>query len=317
MKDKEIEKLIDKLDNTITFWTKEKIIERSKGNPKLTVLMMGIKNRNLEIMDNNKNILFSHYKVKLREMDLSEEEKKTLLLLSFKRHIILGDSNTINELCSFFGLDNNNFEKTVKNLAEKHICNIFNGKLVTNSDQNFSDFLILYFIGEKNEIKIEDFLSKLYPIYSKEIIKIINLINRFNCSEDWEKHLKEAINYAYDKANTDEQMVDFLCRFAIIIPDAAISYLNCKIFETKYKKHNIPDQQFYTSRNSNQITDPIIKMLISLFNGDGKEEALSLLMNYINKEQDKVFEAIDAINASFTITGGNVDRISHRFKMIS
>ncbi|HEL6588281.1 TPA: hypothetical protein UPF73_003005, partial [Listeria monocytogenes] len=139
----------------------------------------------------------------IKENALSQSEKVSLFILSFKRKLNLTDQQPLEELLKFFKLDLNEFLVALNQLHDKELCDIFQDKATRISDQSLADFVIIDFIANNKIFKVRDFFINLFPRNAKEIVEMLILVNNFQLSNDWIDYLTDEIKYVYNEIISD------------------------------------------------------------------------------------------------------------------
>ncbi|WP_191987315.1 hypothetical protein [Lapidilactobacillus bayanensis] len=179
MNDKQIELLIKSI-NKISSNNLREIIKLSHNNPRIAVIAaIMTKEHDYEFINDGKEVLGSYYDQIIRENTLSENEKVSLFILSFKNRLNLTDQESLKELLKFFKIDFDSFLHSITQLHAKELCDIFQDKAAKVSDQSLSDFVIIDFIVNNKVFKVRDFFIGLFPKNEKAIVEMLVRINDF------------------------------------------------------------------------------------------------------------------------------------------
>lgn len=301
MNNEQIEMLISSISK-VSSTNLRKIIKLSHNNPRIAVIAaIMIKNQNYEFIDNGKEILGSYYDQIIKENTLSQNEKVSLFILSFKHKLNLTDQEALEELLKFFKLDFDKFSDSLNQLHDKELCDIFQDKAAKVSDQSLSDFVIIDFIADNKIFKIRDFFIELFPKNAKEIVEMLLLVNNFKSTNAWTDYLTDEIKYVYNEIIVDIYKERFLTQYGALIPIEALAYVNEKIQSTNRSEYQASQKEFEKEKRSNRVEDPIIEILCSLSNSKRFNDAGILIMEYLKKRQDKVYEVFSAIKSNFDI----------------
>ena len=243
----------------------------------------------------------NYYNQIIKENALSQNEKISLFILSFKNKINLTNSESLEELATFFKIDFDIFLDSLNNLHDKELCDVFQDKAAKVSDQSLSDFITIDFIVNSRIFKIRDFFINLFPKYKKEILKMLVLVNNFVTLKSWTNYLENEIKFIYNEVIEHFNKELFLEQYAVLIPIEALSYINQKIKDAESTEYQITQKEFEEKKGTNRVNDPIIKILCSLSNSERFNDAGIFLMKYFKKRQDKVYEVFSAIESKFDI----------------
>ncbi|EJR6112549.1 hypothetical protein NXO49_002871, partial [Enterococcus faecalis] len=247
------------------------------------------------------------------ENSLSPNEKISLFILSFKHKLNLTDKESLGELLKFFKIDFDSFLLAIRQLHDKELCDIFQDKAAKISDQSLSDFVIIDFIADNKVFKVRDFFISLFPENAKEIVEMLVLVNNFKSSNDWIDYLTAEIKYVYNEGIIDVDKERFLTQYGVLIPIEALAYVNEKIQSANPSEYQISQKEFEEKKRNNRVDDPIIEILCSLSSGERFNDAGILLMEYLRRRQDKVYEVFSAIKSNFDIEEDRNSYLEKRF----
>ncbi|MUK88205.1 hypothetical protein GMD78_07335 [Ornithinibacillus sp. L9] len=302
MDDTHIEKLIKKLYIDIPSHMLTRIKKMSRYNPRLAVLAVEmIKEQGYESINNGKEILVNYYGHIISENGISDNEILTLFVLSFFQKIKLDREETLIDLLNFFEMNYNSFLKSLYILHDKELCDIFQDRATKISDQSLADYIIVDFISNTRRITMRNLFAIFYPKYEGELINLINVINQFDTTETWDDYLKSEIKYVYYEILEKINREKFLNSFAVLLPVESLDFVYNKIRYTDNVLYSISDEEFTKKVNDSNINDPIILILCRLSNSNKMNAAVQLLLQYLNKRQDKVLEVFQAIKEFFNI----------------
>ncbi|HAB6376322.1 TPA_asm: hypothetical protein GYH79_00215 [Listeria monocytogenes] len=315
MSDEEIELLINSI-NQFSPNNFRNIMKLSHNNPRIAVIAAKmVKEQKYEFINNEKEILGSYYDQIIKENALSQSEKVSLFILSFKRKLNLTDQQPLEELLKFFKLDLNEFLVALNQLHDKELCDIFQDKATRISDQSLADFVIIDFIANNKIFKVRDFFINLFPRNAKEIVEMLILVNNFQLSNDWIDYLTDEIKYVYNEIISDFNKEHFLTQYGVLIPIETLAYISEKIQHASSIVYQASQEEFEEKKRNNRVDDPIIEILCSLSNSDKYNDAGILLMEYLKKRQDKVYEIFSAIKSNFDIEEDWNSYLEKRFSM--
>ena len=313
MSDKQIELLINSI-NKVSTSNLRKIMKLSHNNPRIAVIAaIMTKEKKYEFIDNEKEVLGSYYNQIIKENSLSPNEKISLFILSFKHKLNLTDKESLGELLKFFKIDFDSFLLAIRQLHDKELCDIFQDKAAKISDQSLSDFVIIDFIADNKVFKVRDFFISLFPENAKEIVEMLVLVNNFKSSNDWIDYLTAEIKYVYNEGIIDVDKERFLTQYGVLIPIEALAYVNEKIQSANPSEYQISQKEFEEKKRNNRVDDPIIEILCSLSSGERFNDAGILLMEYLKRRQDKVYEVFSAIKSNFDIEEDRNSYLEKRF----
>ncbi|NWK84112.1 hypothetical protein HYE69_04770 [Staphylococcus sp. GSSP0090] len=315
MSDKQIECLINSIhkvsDNNL-----REIKKLSHNNPRIAVIAsIMMRESNNKFIENGKEVLESYYDQIIKENALSKNEKVSLFILSFKDKLNLRKQESLEEVLEFFKIDFENFIFSIKELHDKELCDIFQDEAAKVSDQSLSDFVIIDFIVNNKVFRVRDFFISLFPKFEKEILDMFVRINKFESSNDWIDYLTNEIKYVYNEIIAEIDKERFLKQYGILIPIETLAYTNEKMQFARSKQCKISQQEFEKKKRSTSVEDPIIEILCSLSHSEKYNDAAVLLIEYLKKRPDKVFEIFLAIKSNFDIEDGWNSYLEKRYSI--
>ncbi|HAA8409383.1 TPA_asm: hypothetical protein GHP51_14430, partial [Listeria monocytogenes] len=101
----------------------------------------------------------------------------------------------------------------------------------------------------------------------------------------------------------------------VLIPIETLAYISEKIQHASSIVYQASQEEFEEKKRNNRVDDPIIEILCSLSNSDKYNDAGILLMEYLKKRQDKVYEIFSAIKSNFDIEEDWNSYLEKRFSM--
>ncbi len=317
MGEEKLESLVKSIHPEILTQEVKRIIGLSHNNPRIAVLATKlIKEGNHEIIVKGKEILETYYSNIIKDNELSEEEQKVLFIISFLQKFKLERNDYLLNILSYFEIKYNDFIKVVKILHDKELCDIFNDKAAKISDQSLADFIIIEFIENGRRIKLRELFSELYPTYQETLVNMINLITNFNSSKEWTNYLTAEMKFIYKEILSKVDREQFLTQFAVIVPLESLTYVYKKINEAEHVSYIANQKEFEKKKKSQGISDPLIQILASLSNSAKFKEAGDLLIGYLEKRNDKVFEVFSSIDSHFDIEPRWADYLAKRFSIL-
>ena len=308
--------LIRRIHSEIDETTVNKIMKLSHNNPRIAVLVALMDNSSIDFFENSNGILDIYYNQILKENGISKNEKLTLFVLSFFTKVNLNNRESLSALLPFFGLNYTVFVEVINQLYDKELCDISQNEIVQVSDQSLSDFILIEFFSNRKSFKIRDFFINLYPKYAKEITEMLVRINEYNSSKEWTEYLFNEIKYVNFAVISEEYREDFLIRFGAFVPTESFAYVFRKIQEIETIEYHVTQENFQEEKVSDEITDPLIKILSLLSKNGQFNNAGKLLVEYLKKRQDKVIEIFSAIKSNFDVEYDKDDYLAKRMSIL-
>lgn len=316
MNDSQIELLINSI-NKVSTTNLRKIMNLSHNNPRAAVIAAVMtKEEKYDFVDNGKEILGSYYDQIIKENYLSQNEKTSLFILSFKNKMNMTDQESLKELLSFLKIDFESFLGSISQLHDKELCDIYQNQATKIRDQSLADFVLIDFIADNKVINIREFFINLYPRNEKEIVDMLIRINNFISSDDWRDYLTDEIKCVYNEFIKENDKEHFLMQYGQVIPIEALAYINEKIQIVGSKEYQISHNEFEGKKKRSRVEDPIIKILCSLSNSNKFNDAGVLLIEYFKKREDKIYEVFSAIKDNFDIKDEWVHYLEKKFSIL-
>ena len=298
-----IKKLIIGIKGKLPAVIENRIIGLSQGNPRIAVLAtMLIMNKGYTAFMDANSIIGTYYENILRDNCLSENESKTLLMLSFLTKVNFGNQDHLMDVLSFFKLTDKSFEDSIYSLHEKELCDIFNDKAVKVSDQSVKDYVLFKHIVIEKKLDLQQMFSHLYPKYEDNIILSLSSVNVIDSTKEWNDYIIAQLSEVFESVIRDQDKETFLTQFAPLLPLEAMIYINDKIEGIEYgNTTNISQGEIEKLKNRHQISDPLLNLIGSLSITERYDESAQLLMLFLEKCPDKLMEVYFTIVSNFGV----------------
>lgn len=278
----------------------EKIIEISKGNPRLAVMAgkISIEKSYYSLMNVEK--LYENYYGRI----LEKFEYKTinlLFIISFFRFLKIEDEELDKEIFKEFGLENINKKEIIKELEELNNLEIvdFYGNIVAQiSDQSLKDYVLKYSLIDKKIISIFNLLEMFFPKYKNKCLNALNTITNLFCSKNTENYIKNQVKKSWDlEKNKDSN--DYLENFWLLDEKKSILIIKNRIEKiVKIEKKLNINVKFSKNNCLNEIFE--LDMLGEFKNTKYfPKEILKLFFLYFDKRPDLISKFYDIFDNNF------------------
>jgi len=285
----------------------ERILDISKGNPRLAIMASSIAN-NTNTLESIYDVtsLYDEYFSKIKdELNLfnSDNFLLTIIIVSFFKVLDKSNSLQVELIENTFNISINDLWKNVKELHHLEIFDLHENEVVKVSDQILSTYLFYKIVFVDKKIDIGIFLENFFPKYKTKFIDILNpLLNTFD-TQYILRILKEPVNKLWDKYLEDEEkLYEVINSFWFLKQTDILSYFNNKISNIISEEFYIEEINFFDRQKSNQLNDDILEKL-SIFKNDTNETikiAVELLLIYFEKKPSKVQELIYVLTTSYS-----------------
>lgn len=286
-KSEEIEKIINENYEIKNCTCIDMIIDISKGNARLAMLLAKIvkddkKTKSINSIDE----LYSCYYSK--QIDFLHE-KETLLvslgIVSFIECIKLNCLDKLDDVFKVANIEKEQFRKDMDTLYELELVNIFDGKIVKIIDQAFGDYLIKYIFIDKKIISFKDMIKIYFFIDTERTIYICNTIMNVFADKELETFVKNEIINIWNEIKSDrDKFKIFFKSFYIIRPIETLVLLNEEIEKMSVEKYDVSCIKFKDNENLDTINDYIISILAGFKDTKNLSEAVDLLFKYYKKK---------------------------------
>lgn len=286
-KSEEIEKIINENYEIKNCTCIDMIIDISKGNARLAMLLA-------KIVKNDKKIkpissideLYGCYYSK--QIDFLHEKETLLVSLGIVSFIECIELNCLDKLDDIFkvaNIEKKQFRKDMDTLYEMELVNIFDGKIVKIIDQAFGDYLIKYIFIDKKIISFKDMIKIYFFIDTERTIYICNTIMNVFADKELETFVKNEIISIWDEIKSDkEKFKIFFKGFYIIRPIETLVLLNEEIEKMSVEEYDVSCIKFKNNENLDTINDYIISILAGFKDTQNLSEAVDLLFKYYKKK---------------------------------
>lgn len=286
-KSEEIEKIINENYEIKNCTCIDMIIDISKGNARLAMLLAKIvKDEKKTKSINSIDELYSCYYSK--QIDFLHE-KETLLvslgIVSFIECIKLNCLDKLDDVFKVANIEKEQFRKDMDTLYELELVNIFDGKIVKIIDQAFGDYLIKYIFIDKKIISFKDMIKIYFFIDTERTIYICNTIMNVFADKELETFVKNEIINIWNEIKSDrDKFKIFFKSFYIIRPIETLVLLNEEIEKMSVEKYDVSCIKFKDNENLDTINDYIISILAGFKDTKNLSEAVDLLFKYYKKK---------------------------------
>ena len=286
-KSEEIEKIINENYEIKNCTCIDMIIDISKGNARLAMLLAKIVKNDKKIKPiSSINELYGCYYSK--QIDFLHEKETLLVSLGIVSFIECIELNCLDKLDDIFkvaNIEKKQFRKDMDTLYELELVNIFDGKIVKIIDQAFGDYLIKYIFIDKKIISFKDMIKIYFFIDTERTIYICNTIMNVFADKELETFVKNEIISIWDEIKSDkEKFKIFFKSFYIIRPIETLVLLNEEIEKMSVEEYDVSCIKFKNNENLDTINDYIISILAGFKDTQNLSEAVDLLFKYYKKK---------------------------------
>lgn len=284
--DKEIEKIIDENYEIKNCTYIDMIINISKGNARLAILLAEIITDNKKVESiNNINELYKYYYGKQINF---LNEKETLLvslgIVSFIEYVDLDCLDKLEDIFKIANIEKGQFRRDINALYELELVNIFDRKIAKTVDQTFGDYLIKYIFVDKKIISFKDMIKIYFFMDIERTVYICNTLINIFADKNLEIFVKDEIITIWDEIKSDEKKFKvFFKSFYMFRPIETLVLLKEKIEKMLVEEYDVSCIKFKNNENLDTINDYIISILAGFKDSKNLLEAVDLLFEYYMK----------------------------------
>lgn len=287
----------------------ERILDISKGNPRLAVMASSIANEknNLESIYDVTSLYDEYFSKIKTDLELFNNDKLllTIVIVSFFRVLDKSNNTQVELIENTFHISINDLWEHIKELHHLEIFDLHENEVVKVSDQILSTYLFYKIVFVDKKIDITIFLEHFFPQYKTKFIDILNpLLNTFD-TQYILGVLKEPVNKLWNKYQEDEQnLYEVINSFWYLKQTDILAYFNEKIINIDNEEFDINEIKFWDRPNSNRLDDDILEKLSLLANDTIQTipMAIELLLIYFKKRPSKIQQLLYVLTKSYSFS---------------
>lgn len=291
-KDKEIKAILKNNLGIVNDEYLNRIAHIACGNIRLAMLA-GLKSLDggLASLNSALDVFENYYGVVFDNGLLTTEEIKYMCIVAFAGHVKLGNNDFYKSLLYTYTVIKDENDILTK-LAALELVDLFQGEVVSISDQTMGDYILYYVLYRKKWISLCGILKNYFPKHKERIVYVINtLLSKFALDE-LRSFIRNQIIEAWNTCEENGQ--SYLEEFYDINPLKSLTIIKRVIDASECRELNITEEEIEKSKNYN-----IISKEIDILSGyrylDCYEDAVDLLFLYYAKRPDLFMDFYFAI----------------------
>jgi uncharacterized protein YeeX (DUF496 family) len=269
----------------------DRISSLAQGNSRLAVMMsiITVKKDSLKSIDNISELLERYYdfaQIKLESLE-DIDKLKALAILSFLDKIHLGDEKSVIDICRLIRIDAADLKRHYKELLTMELVDIFEGEVVSMSDQILSVFIFHYVFEVKKIISYSDIIKCYFPKYTNRIAQNMNSITTYYDNLEF---FSDAVQIVWDewKEDNNPNFTKLILTFWFVKESETLLHISNCIDEMENVDNIITE---YTLGNfENLKTNELLTALGQFANSKNYEMAIELLIKYLEKDASSIKE---------------------------
>ena len=285
----------------------DRIARISEGNSRMAILAGKIarQTNRLDSINDVTQLYEEYYGHILHDSTL--QSNQTLLvsagIIAFLNSIHLDRLESLNNFFVSNGLSSELFIKSMHDLHELEIVDIYHGKAVKISEQCFSNFILKYVFYDKKLLSLSAIIDNCFNSYRSRVIYSVNTIIGIFRDQRIRTFVESEIKVLWKQRfeENPERFMEFLVAFHGVDPTETLILLNSIIDNTDAV--DLPVQSIDTDsrKNYKSIDDNVLTILGDFANLEDLDCALDLFFKYYLKRPDLYIQFYHAINEYYNV----------------
>lgn len=285
----------------------DRIVRIAEGNSRMAILAgkIACQTNRLASINDATQLYEEYYGRVLREAELLSNEKLLVAagIIAFLNSVHLDRLEPINEFLLNHGMTCESFKKSMFDLHQMEIVNIYHDKAAQISEQCFSNFLLKYVFCDRRLISLSDMIETCFEPYRGRVIESVNTIVSVFREANVHSYVESEIKALWKKMYNGNPhcFMYFLKVFHEVDSTETLIYLDRIIAEME--PVTIPVQSIDTSKDESHpsIDDDVLSVLGSLAHDDEFDTAMDLFFKYYIKRPDKYYKFYHTIKTYYNI----------------
>jgi len=280
----------------------ERIINISKGNPRLALMASSVAKEkdSLDALYDVTSLYDEYFSSIKKDLEVFNQDSilLTIVIVSFFRTIDKNNQEQSKSIETIFGISVSDLWKNIEELHNLEIFDLYENEVVKISDQILSTYLFYKIVFVDKKIKIDIFLENFFPQYKSKFIDILNpILNTFD-SKYIISVLQEPVNKIWEKyLNSKQNLYHVMSTFWYLKQTDTLLYFDKKIKSTDTEKVEINSLDFFATTNTNALNDEILEQLV-VFKYDTSQSiniATEIILHYFEKRPSKLLAILQIL----------------------
>ncbi len=248
----------------------DKIFHMTHHNIRLAIMAAQyVHRREWDKIEDASELFALHYKNVFQSLSL--ETIKIATIIAFFEKVSLYNNELLMEMLATLSISKDHFSQTIKDLYEKEIINLLHEVAVKFADQTLRDYLLYRYLVVAPIIPLEKLLELALPQYTQNVVAIYNVVGNIFRKQQYIDSLNVALRTYWNSHHTlsIEEKKSFLEAFHIALPTETLDFAS-EIFKNTQ-----------SSEVSHELIVSLLNMLVHFKNSKYVEDALSLILSYL------------------------------------
>lgn len=274
----------------------DKIINISKGNPRIAVLTAKLAKNELNNVENITDLFKIHFSPLIEKNDLTNDDVRILFILAFFGKVNVVKNNNARTLLSFFNIKDEDCIDSCNRLVGFELVDSYL-EILNIPDQVFQDYILQYVLFEKKIIKISDLIKMFYLTEPEKIIAILNTQFQIFADTNYVSYIESEVKKLW--IDSEPELENYLLdKFYALHQTKALSIINKRMlsWETAPPLPKVDTDVFEKKDDREYISVPEIQVLAGFKGLIHMPEAIRLLSKILEKRPDYFRDVYLALN---------------------
>lgn len=272
------------------------IVRIAEGNPRIAYIAgKTAREQNLASIRNVSQLFGRYYIEALSSLmiDSDRKQKTAAAIVSFLGKVDMNNTEILEPLLSETGLGFDDFKIIVQKLHELEFLNIYYNRVITVSDQCFSNYVLYWTLIEQRIISLDFLVEYGFNKHRYQLVDALSmLLNIFN-SEDLENQIRRIVELLWQRClqeGDESRIFEFIKTFALVIPSETLSFIHNKI-KALDTIQNCEDKFDCKTVANTPVKDQILSAVKIFSNNlDILDTVMDLSISYLKKNPNVVCE---------------------------
>lgn len=289
----------------------EKILEISQNNPRMAFMACKIaQNGSFDAVNNTYDLYKEYFKSADNDINIFGDIDigKIVAIAAFFRVIDRQNDKQVEVIKQAFEVDIVAIWDKIEKLHRYEIFDMYENNVIKVSDQILASYLFYKTVFVDKNLKINSFIVNFFPNHSGKIRDVLNQIVPVFDINLILKELKDPVDRLWleysDKSllvgHDDNPIIEFVEIFWYLKESEILEKLHEEIQDLEQEHIDVNTIDIFKSSDNKSDTILYILSLLSRSNDENNLKiAIDLIVMYLNKKPNKIYEVIDALVKEF------------------
>ena len=290
---------------------KEKILKISQNNPRMAFMACKIaENGSFDAINNTYDLYKEYFKSADNDINIFGDIDigKIVAIAAFFRTIDRQNDKQVEVIKQAFEVDIVAIWDKIEKLHRYEIFDMYENNVIKVSDQILASYLFYKTVFVDKNLKINSFIVNFFPNHSGKIRDVLNQIVPVFDINLILKELKDPVDRLWleysDKSllvgHDDNPIIEFVEIFWYLKESEILEKLHEEIQDLEQERIDVNTIDIFKSSDNKSDTILYILSLLSRSNDENNLKiAIDLIVMYLNKKPNKIYEVIDALVKEF------------------